>query len=349
SYTVHLAPAEQDLDEVVVVGYGTQKKVNLTGAVSSVSGEDIATRPAGQTSAALQGLAPGVTVTQRSGQPGADGGNIRIRGVGTTGNANPMVLLDGVEGSMNNIDPNLIESVSLLKDAASASIYGAHAANGVILITTKRGAGDKVSISYNNYFGWQSPTNMPDIVNALDHMLLTNEAYTNVGSSPLYSEELVDAYRAQGNGSSDLYPNTDWQKESLTGSGFQQSHFLTVNGGTDKVKMLASFGYFDQNGLTLNSGFKRYTIRNNIDVTFSEKLSAKIDLQYVNPVITSPSAGIEDMFQWMNSIPANQSFQNSDGTWGLGWNGNNPVSAIRDGGTATNKTPFGSINASIIY
>ncbi|PRD47446.1 SusC/RagA family TonB-linked outer membrane protein [Sphingobacterium haloxyli] len=349
NYTVRLTNAEQGLDEVVVVGYGTQKKVNLTGAVSSVSGEDIAARPAGQTSAALQGLAPGVTVTQRSGQPGADGGNIRIRGIGTTGNANPMVLIDGVEGSMNNIDPNLIESVSILKDAASASIYGSRAANGVILITTKRGVGDKVSISYNNYFGWQSPTNMPDIVNALDHMSLTNEAYTNVGSSPLYSEELMDAYRAQGNGSSDLYPNTDWQKESLTGSGFQQSHFLTINGGTDKVKMLASFGYFDQNGLTANSNFKRYTIRNNMDITFSERLSARVDLQYVNPILTSPSAGIANIFQWMNSIPANQSFRNSDGTWGLGWNGSNPVSAAQDGGMSINKSPFGSINAFLTY
>src|SRR5690606_40482617 len=126
-----------------------------------------------------------------------------------------------------------------------------------------------------------------------------------------------------GNGSSDEYPNTDWQKESLTGSGFQQSHFLTINGGTNKVKMLASFGYFDQNGLTANSNFKRYTIRNNVDITFSDKLLAKVDLQYVNTVLTSPSAGIANIFQWMNSIPANQSFRNSDGTWDFGWNGNN--------------------------
>src|SRR5699024_416691 len=145
------------------------------------------------------------------------------------------------------------------------------------------------------------------------------------------------------------YPNTDWQKESLTGSGFQQSHFLTLNGGTNKVKMLASFGYFDQDGLTKNSNFKRYTIRNNMDITFSEKLSTKIDIQYVNPIITSPSAGIENIFQWMNSIPANQSFQNYEGTWCLGWNANNPVSAAQDGGLAKNKSPFGSINASLTY
>jgi len=349
SLTVQLQLNNALLSEVVVVGYGIQKKVNVTGAVSSVSGEDIAARPAGQTSAALQGMAPGVTVTQRSGKPGADGGNIRIRGIGTTGSAGPMVLIDGVEGSMDNIDPNLIESVSILKDAASSSIYGSRAANGVILVTTKRGAGDRISISYNDYFGWQDPTNMPKIVNALDHMLLTNEAYTNVGSSALYSDELIAAYQAQNGVNSDEYPNTDWQKETLTGSGFQQSHFLAVNGGTKKVKMLASFGYFDQKGLIESTSFKRYTIRNNIDVAFSDKLSAKVDLQYVNPITNAPATGVENIFQWMNGIAANQIGINSNGTWGVGWNGNNPISASQDGGFSTYKAPFGSINASLTY
>src|SRR5690606_37829254 len=348
-FNIALVPSVNDLDEVVVVGYGVQKKVNLTGAVSSVSGKDIQSRPVGQSSAALQGMAPGVTVTQRSGKPGSDGATIRIRGIGTLSNADPLVLIDGVEGSINNIDPNLIESVSILKDAASSSIYGSRAANGVVLVTTKRGTGDKVTLSYNNYFGWQSPTNMPKLVNALDHMLLTNEAYTNVGSSPLYPEDILEAYRKQGDGSSDEYPNTDWQKESLLGSGFQQSHFVTLNAGSNKVRNLASFGYYDQKGLLLNSGFKRYTLRNNLDIEISEKLAAKIDLQFVNPVINSSAQSIDDLFQWMNSIPANQSFRNSNGTWGLGWNGNNPVSAAADGGFATDKKPWGAVNASLIY
>ncbi|MGH2622116.1 MAG: TonB-dependent receptor, partial [Sphingobacterium sp.] len=348
-FKVALTPSVNDLDEVVVVGYGVQKKVNLTGAVSAVSGKDIQTRPVGQTSAALQGMAPGVTVTQRSGKPGADAATIRVRGIGTLSDANPLILIDGVEGSINNIDPNLIENISILKDAASSSIYGSRAANGVILVTTKRGTGDKVTLSYNNYFGWQEPTNMPKIVNAYDHMLLTNEAYTNVGSSPLYPEDILSAYLQQGQGSSDEYPNTDWQKESLQGSGFQQSHFVTLNAGSNKVRTLASFGYFDQKGLLLNSGFRRYTLRNNLDIEISEKLSAKIDLQYVNPIISSPAQSIEDLFQWMNSIPANQSFRNSDGSWGLGWNGNNPVSAAADGGVTKNKGPWGAVNASLIY
>lgn len=358
---ISLTPQKLDLTEVVVVGYGTQKKVNLTGAVSTVSGKDLATRPMGQTSAALQGMAPGVTVKQNSGRPGSDGATIRVRGVGTltsvdaTLGANPLVMIDGIEGSMNNIDPNLIESISILKDAASSSIYGSRAANGVILITTKRANNDQVNISYNNYIGWQDPTNMPKLVNALDYMLLINEAYANTGRTPLYSDALIQKYREQNGVSSDLYPNTDWQKETLTGSGLQQSHFLTIQGGTQKVKLLGSFGLFDQKGIIENSGFKRYTIRNNADIAFSEKLTARVDLQYVNAITTEPAAstdpniGSGEIFQWMNGIPANQIGITERGQWGVGWNGTNPISVSRDGGTYRTRGPFGSINAIVNY
>ena len=346
---VSLITADEKLSEVVIVGYGTQKKVNLTGAVSQISGKDLAARPMGQTSASLQGLAPGVTVRQSSGRPGGDAGTIRIRGIGTLSDPNPLVMIDGIEGSMNNIDPNLIESISILKDAASSSIYGSRAANGVILITTKRAATDQISVSYNNYIGWQKATNMPELVDALDHMLLTNEAYVNTGRTPLYSDALLQKYREQNGASSDLYPNTDWQKETLTGSGLQQSHFLTVQGGTQKVKLLGSFGLFDQKGIIENSGFQRYTIRNNADITFSDKLKARIDLQFVNAITTDPSVGSTEIFQWLNGIPANQIGINQSGQWGVGWNGSNPISASKDGGTARTRAPFGSINATLNY
>jgi TonB-linked SusC/RagA family outer membrane protein len=346
---VQLLPLNESLNEVVVVGYGVQKKVNLTGAVSQVSGKDLAARPAGQTSAALQGMAPGVTVRQSSGRPGGDAGTIRIRGVGTLSDPNPLVMIDGIEGSMNNIDPNLIESISILKDAASASIYGSRAANGVILVTTKRAVADQINISYNNYIGWQEATNMPELVNALDHMLLTNEAYVNTGRTPLYSDALIQKYREQNSLSSDLYPNTDWQKETLTGSGLQQSHFLTIQGGTRKVKLLGSFGLLDQKGIIQNSGFKRYTIRSNTDIAISDRLNARIDLQYVNAITTDPSATSNEIFQWINSIPANQIGVNESGQYGVGWNGYNPISASKDGGTNRTSAPFGSINAALNY
>lgn len=346
---IKLINTDEKLSEVVIVGYGTQKKVNLTGAVSQISGKDLSVRPMGQTSASLQGLAPGVTVRQSSGRPGGDAGTIRIRGIGTLSDPNPLVMIDGIEGSMNNIDPNLIESISILKDAASSSIYGSRAANGVILITTKRAANDQISVSYNNYIGWQRATNMPDLVDALDHMLLTNEAYVNTGRTPLYSDALLQKYREQNGVSSDLYPNTDWQKETLTGSGLQQSHFLTIQGGTQKVKLLGSFGLFDQKGIIENSGFTRYTIRNNADIAFSDKLKARIDLQFVNAITTDPSVGSTELFQWVNGIPANQIGINQNGTWGVGWNGSNPISASRDGGTNRTRAPFGSLNATLNY
>lgn len=346
---VKLQAANQDLGEVVIVGYGTQQKVNLTGAVSQISGKDVAVRPVGQTSAALQGMAPGVTVRQSSGRPGGDAGTIRIRGIGTFVDPNPLVMIDGIEGSMNNIDPNLIESISVLKDAASSSIYGSRAANGVILITTKRANADQIGISYNNYIGWQNPTNMPDIVNALDHMLLTNEAYVNTGRTPLYAPALIEQYRAQNGVGSDAFPDTDWQKETLTGSGLQQSHFLNVQGGTNKVRLLGSFGLLDQKGVIQNSSFKRFTIRTNADIKFSEKLNARIDLQYVNAITTDPAAGSGEIFQWMNGIPANQIGITEAGQWGVGWNGFNPISASVAGGTNRTRAPFGSINAVLNY
>ena len=348
-FKIVLADDAETLDEVVVVAYGTQKKVNLTGAVSVVSSTDIKIKPVGQTSAALQGILPGVTVMQRSGEPGADSGTIRIRGVGTLSDANPLVLIDGIEGSINNIDPNSIESISVLKDAASASIYGSRAANGVLLVTTKRGTEGKFSVSYNNYLGWQEPTNMPDLVDAVGYMELLNTAYVNVGRDPLYSSDLVEEYKKQNGVSSDLYPNTDWQKETLTKSGFQQSHFLNISGGNDRLKTFTSLGYFTQDGLIESSSFNRLNLRNNMDWTLSSMFKAKVDLQFTSTKRTNPASGANNIFMWMNGIPANQIGINSDGSWGTGWNGLNPISHAKESGEFVTRTNWGSINASLLF
>lgn len=337
------------LDEVVVVGFGTQKKVNLTGAVSTVSSEDLASRTVGQASTALQGVAPGVTVTQRSGRPGGDGGGIRIRGIGTLNNAAPLVLIDGIEGSINNIDPNMIESVSVLKDAASSSIYGSRAANGVILVTTKRAKSGELSINYSGYTGWQNPTNLPDMVGAVDHMLMTNEAYVNTGRDPLYSDELIEAYRTEGPGNPDQYPDTDWQKEVLTGSGLMQNHLVSLNGGGENIRFLTSLSYFDQKGIIPASGFKRYTLRNNADIRFSDKWSMKLDIQLMSETEKEPGRGTAQVFHWMNRIPANQPGVFSDGTWGEGWNGANPIAFSRQGGFREYTRPEIFLNASLNY
>lgn len=338
----------QSLDEVVVVGYGTQKKANLTGAVSTVSVTDMSKRQVGQTSMALQGLIPGVAITQRSGQPGADGGNISIRGKTTIGNNDALVLVDGIETSLNNLDPSQIESISVLKDAASSAIYGSRAANGVILITTKRAAADQFTISYNGYVGWQSAIDLPDKVNAIDHMLLTNIAYTNIGKSPLYSDDYINEYRQNMKTNPDQYPDTDWYDLCLTNNGLMQNHFVTLSGGSQKLRTIASIGYYDQNGVIENTNYKRYTFRINTDFDFSKQFSAQIDAYATMTKRKEPSR-VGEAFHWMSRIPANQAAVLSNGQWGEGWNGDNPVAFTNDGGLKEYTNPSAILNFTLTY
>ena len=208
---VTLNEDSQFLDEVVVVGYGTQKKVNLTGSVSMIDSEEISTRPISSVSSGLQGLLPGVTVTNPTGQPGESGTTIRVRGVGTIGNANPLILIDGVEGDLSAINPEDIESISVLKDAASASIYGSRAANGVLLVTTKKvdkASDSRARVSLGANFGLQTPTRLPEMCDAIEFMTLDNEARQNVGTSPAWTEDQFEKVR--NNSDPNYFANTDW-------------------------------------------------------------------------------------------------------------------------------------------
>ncbi len=255
------------IDEVVVVGFGTQKKVNLTGAVSSVKGEDMAIRPLSNTASMLQGQIPGLYVTQSTGQPGEESVTFRIRGTGSYGSSNnPLVLINGVEGSMTNLDPNMIESVNVLKDAASAAIYGSRAANGVILITTKQGAtrGDgKPQISYSGVFSRHSPTKMFDLVtNSAEYMTLANIANANSGRSNSYPEAEIEKYR--NGGGSEQYPNFDWLGYMFRPA-FMNTHNLSLAGTTDKTTYNMSLNYLNQEGTLRGHSFKRYNFT--IDLT----------------------------------------------------------------------------------
>lgn len=349
TFQIVLEEDSKALDEVVVVGYGTQKKVNLTGAVSSVTGDELAKRPVGQTSMALQGIAPGVTITQRSGQPGQDAGNIRIRGIGTLNDSNPLVLVDGTEMDLNSVDPNLIESVSVLKDAASASIYGSRAANGVILVTTKRAKSGEFSVSYNGYAGWQTPTDLPDKVGAIDHMVMLNEAYTNVGRAALFSEQKIQDYLSNKESDPDHYPDVDWQKAVYQDYAFQQNHFFTLNGGTDKMRLIAALGYFDQQGIIPNTDYKRYTVRLNSDMKFTNRFSAKLDMFVRYGEQKTPSRGVSDAVYWVNRTPSIYPEKLTSGKWAVGWDGDNVSAFTRDGGEAISKAPSLSMNLGLNY
>lgn len=278
-YDVVLQVDSEFLDEVVVVGYDTQKKVNLTGSVSSVPSERISERATASVTSALQGLAAGVTVTSQSGNPGASNSSIRIRGIGTFGgsNSSPLILIDGVQGDIDDVDPSQIDKMSILKDAASSSIYGSRAANGVILITTKRAQKDKFSLTYRGYTGWSSPTDIPSLVDAVDYMKLSREASLNDGDASIYSEEFIAGYLENHRYDPDSYPITKWQDKILNGSGFSQNHTLAFNAATGKMRNSASFGYLDQDGIIKRQDYKRYNFRDNMTISVFENLSVNFD------------------------------------------------------------------------
>src|SRR5690606_37343612 len=329
--TVTLLESASELEEVVVVGYGTQRRGNLTGSVSSVDGDDLAKRPVMRASSALQGMAAGVTVSQSSGKPGADGGTIRIRGIGTLGDSNPLVLIDGVNGSLDGVDPNDIESVSVLKDAASAAIYGSRAANGVILVTTKKGKDGKVALSYEGFVGKQAFTDLPEMVDGYTYMVKDNEARSNVGLTPLYSSDFLADYQAHKATDPDHYPDNDWQKLLYTGSGVTQRHHVSVNGG-NTVKVMASFSYQDQQGLVPGFNYESYGLRLNTQTQISEKVKLETFLSGRHSPVSSPVMG-DGVVGGANRIPAIYTARLSDGRWGVAKDGYNPLASVEDGGS----------------
>ncbi|MDR3141249.1 MAG: TonB-dependent receptor [Tannerellaceae bacterium] len=308
------------LEEVVVVGYSTQKKVNLTGSVSTVNFDILQNRPITQASQALSGIAAGVTVSQSSSRPDADGASIRIRGLGTFSGAgsSPLVLIDGMDASLNDIDPNNIKTISVLKDAASASIYGTRAANGVILVETKRGQQGKLQISYDNYFGWQKVTELPEFVDSWEYAALRNEANRNRGGGNTYTDEQIELFR---NGSdTDNYPNVPHLKNLLTsGSGFQAYHNLSFMGGREKTQYMFSLGYLHQDGVVRKNYYNRYNFQLNLDSQLLSNLKLHTNLGGYTSDRYEPRHGDGSMTNMINfAVREGPHFagKKSDGTYG---------------------------------
>jgi len=325
------------LDEVVVVGYGTQKKVNLTGAVSAIKAEDLQGRPITATSSGLQGLLPGVTIRSYTGLPGQNGSSIRIRGIGTLGDSNPLIVIDGIPGgSMDILNPDDIESISVLKDAASSSIYGVRGANGVILVTTKKGrANAKPNISYSNYFGFQTPTALPKFLGSPDYMTLLNESQLNVGRTPTYTDSQINIART----SADLnyYANTNWLEEIYKDRAGQQNHNLSINGGGNNLSYYLSYGYLKQDGLVTGDNFGAN--RNNVRLRLTTKLIDRLDLDAnVGYVDRKYSESSEDVSEAGGPIYASHQISPlvpvkfTTGGWGYLGGSRNPVAVTTDGG-----------------
>lgn len=281
------------LNEVVVVGYGEQKKSNLTGAVGSLDLSDIKNVPSANATSLLQGRMAGVTVSNFSTQPGEDNPEIRIRGVGTfNAGANPLIIVDGVQSQLGQIPVGDIESITVLKDAASASIYGVRAANGVVLITTKRGKAGVPEIQFGANVGLQQAQVDLDLVDSWDHARIVNLIRTEQGSDPLYTEEQIETMR---NGSDpDHFANTDWW-DQVYRTAPMQKYYVAVNGGSDNASYRLSGEVLDQKGIMLGTGAKRYSFRSNIDVKASKKLSLGLNLYGYKRTVEEP---VSDASGW---------------------------------------------------
>ena len=322
--SITLKEDSKALDEVVVVGYGTQTKVNLTGAVSTISKDDLVNRPVTNVSSALQGLTPGVTITSGTGQPGNDASTIRVRGVGTLNNANPYILVDGIEtGTFDSIDPNDIESISVLKDAASAAIYGSKAANGVILVTTKRGKKGKATVSYNGNVSFSNVTTLIDRLSSYDCARLYNQLLTQSGGSPRFTDEDLQLFKD----GSDPYghPNTVWT-DYIYQTGFMHKHNLNVSGGSEDVKYMASGGFLGQEGTLKNSDRQQFNLRTNLDIKLSDKFTMRTNMAFIHNNYSEPNAsygGGSSQFIWQaNRIAPWVPYKKEDGSYGSISDGN---------------------------
>ena len=247
------------LDDVVVVGYGSTSKEKLTGAIATVSTSDFKNRPITDVSLALQGKVTGVQVTQTSGQPGADSGTITVRGIGTLNDSSPLIIIDGFESSFDKVDPKDIESISVLKDAASAAIYGNKAANGVILITTKKGRSGQLSVEYNGYVSVQQVTRYPELLGAVDYMTLYNEACLNSGQQLRYSQSYIDHFDGSDPA---LYPDRDWA-DFYFKPAVMHNHYVKLTGGSEQLAYTLSMGYLGQDGILEGTEFDKYSFRMN--------------------------------------------------------------------------------------
>ena len=286
TFDIVLKSSNTLLEEVQVVAYGAQKKVTLTGSISSVNTDELLKVPTASIGNMLSGVLSGVSSIQSSGQPGGDDPDVFIRGISTlnTMNAKPLYLVDGVERSFFQIDPNEVENITILKDASSTAVFGVRGANGVIIVTTKRGKEGKAKINASFSYGIQTPTRMPEFVNSYDYATFLNEAYTNDGKDPKFTPEAVEAFRTHSNPI--IYPDTDWMELLFKSSAPQTQGNVNISGGTERVRYFISMGMLDQKGFfknhdtryDANFNVNRYNYRANLDIDFTKTTLVAINM-----------------------------------------------------------------------
>ncbi len=313
SLTISMKEDINLMEEVVVVGYGVQKKVNVIGSVSQINSEKLENRTVPMLSNALAGQMTGVTVIQRSGRPGDSPGEIRVRGVGSIqADASALVLVDGVPGSINDVKPEDVQSISVLKDAATAAIYGARSANGVILVTTKTGSEGKTRVSYNGYVGFTQPTAFPDMVDSWEFATLYNEA---IGSQT-YSPDQIQKYK---DGSDpDNFANSNFMKDVFSRNGIQTGHDLSVGGGGKTTQYYLTLGYLNQQGIVEKNEYSRFDARLNLTTDISSKLKLSTWIAGYSSKREEPGNMLSQII--VNSVryPSIYAGKLSNGDYGLG-------------------------------
>ena len=319
------------LKDVVVVGYGVQKKVNLTGAVSSLSTDELEGKPISNVLEAMQGTTPGLVIQQGTSTPGSVP-SINIRGLNTMNNNDPLVIIDGIEGSLANLNPADIEQVSILKDASSTAIYGSRASNGVVLVTTKKGKAGKVEISYDFMYGVQQPTSLPKIADSWVYAELYNEAAVNSGRSAKFTPEQIAQYRNGG-------PNVNWVKELYNRNSPQSSHSVSMTGGNDQLSYMASLGYLDQSSMFKGPdyGYKRYNARLNVSHKVTKNFTLNLTSQFARNDIKEHAYWTEWIIEQANRMPPIYPIKNEDGSYNYPAGSNsNGLQRLEEGGYRQN-------------
>lgn len=309
--TINIVLAEESLSlaDAVVVGYGVQKKVNLTGAVASISTEELEGKPIANVLEGLQGTSPGLVIQQGSSTPGGSP-SINVRGFNTMNNNDPLVIIDGIEGSLANLNPADIEQISVLKDASSTAIYGSRASNGVILVTTKKGSEGKVEVAYNMTYGLQEATKLPTVVDSWVYAELYNEAAVNSGRATKFTADQIAAFRNGGT-------NCKWIREIYKDHASQQSHNVSVTGGNSNLTYMGSVGYLNQNSLFQGPdyGYDRYNARLNVSHKMTDKLTVSLTSQFTRNNIKDHAYWTDWIIEQCNRMPAIYEIKNPDGTY----------------------------------
>lgn len=320
------------LNDVVVVGYGSQKKVNLTGAVASVSSKELEGRPIANAIEGLQGTSPGLIIQEGSSTPGSVP-SLNVRGLNTMNDNNPLVIIDGIEGSLANLNPSDIDQISILKDASSTAIYGSRASNGVILVTTKFGKDGRTEVNYDFNYGVQAPTSLPKVVDSWIYAELYNEAAVNSGRSVKFTPDQIRSFREVG-------PNVKWIKELYHDYSPMSSHNLSVTGGSKSLTYLASFGYEDQNSMFKGPdyGYQRYNARLNVSHQISNRFKVNITTQFARNNIKEHAYWTEWIIEQANRMPPIYNIKNEDGsyTYPSGSNSNS-LQRLEQGGYRKNQ------------